>query len=633
MRFFQKCLALLGALIVLSIPVTGLAAIANDGTDLATCTLSPGGTLYTCGGGAIYNLNGTLNAPPLVGPGSPGEAPMRPVADSELSQFDMAGVIVKLMDGFFQPIDRMASFFTDSGTKILYALIALTIAGAGFQLAAGTTDLFELVIKGIKLSFVGSLVLACMVDQAWLGYLTGTGATTIPKEIERGFMSIMGGFSPTFAGTSVSSSSGEFLGAVIGDLFKSIKIMMGLSFWDRGLSNPLTIVSSFVTLIPTILLWVFSVIAFCIAGALILGEAFATVIAIKIAFAFTGLLVPWLLFRPLQFLFDAWLKTLLVSFTALVIAGLFVAGMASFGTAIQAELGKIPTTGFFSGPQIQAIMSPVFIGSLILIVIATKVNSLAQTLLSGGALSGIGIHAFSQAMKATQSTAAAPGGAAVKGAGLTSAGTNAGTSVASKGMSMGRSAASGIGAAAGAAKAAAGPGLGAAKTAFGNAMKGPGGSVMAGAKAALPGIRAAGAGVLSAAGSGAKSAAVGGLQAAGGGIKSAAKSMANPASFGQAATASIATNKGLAPTKQESKQAARAGNRAFNEALADGKGYSQAQIVGKRAVSGSLATASKAPATPKSAGPAAPAAPAAAAASPQSASRFRPLRPTKKGPP
>ncbi|WP_166485889.1 hypothetical protein [Rhodoferax ferrireducens] len=558
---------------------------------------------------------------------------MRPISDSELHQVDMASTIVNMMDGFFRPIDRMASFFTGSGTNIVYALVLITIAMGGIQLAAGTTDLFDLAIQGIKLSFVGSLVLACMVDQAWLGYLTGTGPTTIPKEIERGFMSIMSGFSPTFAGTSVSSSSGEFLGAVISDLFTSIKIMMGLSFWDRGLSNPLTIVSSFITLIPTILLWVFSVIAFCIAGALILGEAFATVIAIKLAFAFTGLLVPWLLFRPLQFLFDAWLKTLLISFTALVIAALFVAGMASFGTAIQAELARIPTTGFFSGPQIQAIMSPVFIGSLILITIATKVNSMAQTLLSGGALSGIGIHAFSQAMKATQGVTSAPGGAAAKASGMTSAGANMAKSVASKGMSMGKSAASGIGAVAGAAKAAASPGLGSAKTAFGNAMKGPGGSVMAGAKAALPGIRSAGAGVMRATASGAKSAAVGGLQAAGGGIKSAAQSIANPASFGQSATASIATNKGLAPTKQESQQATRAGNRAFNEALAEGKGFSHAQIVGKRAVSGSLVTASKAPSTPKSAGAASPATPPTPTTPAQSAGRFRPLRPTKKGNP
>jgi hypothetical protein len=311
--------------------------------------------------------------------------------------------LVGLYRAFKQPIVEFGKSMSGGGLVLIWSLVVLHIFVGGFMLAAGTTDLFDLAVQGMKLSFVAFMASSMFVSSNAMQYLSGY--PTVAQAIEAGFLTLMGkaakaaglDLGPGAASTMMES----MVRVVLEPVFRmaDVKIWPDNFQWSDLLKLPGIIVG--------LIMWLFATLAFLAAVAVILGEVFSADLLVTFAFAFAPVLVPWLLFRPMQWLFEGWLKAMLLGSLAFLIGLLFAGGMASFASAASTLLANYAASSgvdWFGG-KLVAIFSPILLGSLIIIVICGKTASFAYSLLGGGGIQGISVHAFRQAASMASKTA------------------------------------------------------------------------------------------------------------------------------------------------------------------------------------------------------------------------------------
>jgi hypothetical protein len=335
----------------------------------------------------------------------------RALADDSTGQ-----VINDLYDAFLQPIRQFGSALVAArvGTGLLGSLVALHVIGAGLSFAAGTIDPFGLAARLLRLSLLSALVLATIQRQDW--FVTMSGFDTLGRAIEGGFAQVMrwAAVAAELPDTvDPSSMIRSVSNTVLSALFKMGEVQVfpaGTSMW-KAMTN--------VTgLMVGLLMWFMCVVAYIIAGAIVLGEAVIADLTIQLALAFAPLMVPWLLVAPLRFLFDAWLRTLLVGGVGFVIAILFCAGMAAFARSADRAMAQVLQEPFVNAKLI-ATFSPILIGSILMILMAGKVMSFASGLLSGGSPGGVSPGDIRGAIDSVVQAASTPvraGMAAVAGA-------------------------------------------------------------------------------------------------------------------------------------------------------------------------------------------------------------------------
>lgn len=338
-----------------------------------------------------------------------------------------AEVIAQLYESFKAPITAFGGSTAGGGLILIQSLVILHIAAGGLSYAAGTTDLFDLYVKGVKLSFVAFITAACFIDSPAM--MSMTGYPTVAKAIEGGFRTLQqaaagaAGLSASTTGSLVTSIAA----AALEPVFRMADLPVVPPGWDW-----MDMLSNLPGILVGLIMWFFATLAFIVAAAVILAEAVAADLTLHIAFAFAPLMVPWLLFRPMEFLFNAWLKTILVAGVGFIIAMLFCGGLAKFAMTASTILSGLQANDGIAGSQLVAIYSPILLGSIILILLGGKVMSVAHGLISGGGMDSISLHAFRQAVAATgagasiagKSTAAA-GSAAMKAGGAARAVWNA----------------------------------------------------------------------------------------------------------------------------------------------------------------------------------------------------------------
>ena len=136
--------------------------------------------------------------------------------------------------------------------------------------------------------------------------------------------------------------------------------------------------------------------------------------AISICVMIGPVLVPWLLFRPLEFLFWGWLKTVI---TYSLYGAIAVAVIRTFMDALLAQVQVVVNTTDWAqgGAQVLASALTAFLLAVTSLMAMIKVPALANGLVSGSGAAGSGI-----AEAATQATAG--GAAASAGGGLQAAG-------------------------------------------------------------------------------------------------------------------------------------------------------------------------------------------------------------------
>jgi len=315
-----------------------------------------------------------------------------------------AEVIAQLYESFKAPIVAFGGATSGGGLMLIQALVILHIAAGGLSYAAGTTDLFDLYVKGVKLSFAAFITAACFIESPAMTSMSGY--PTVAKALEGGFRTLQQ--AAASAAGLTANTTGALVTAIAAASLEPIFRMADLPVVPAGWSL-MDMLTNLPGILVGLVMWFFATLAFIIAAAVILAEAVAADLTLHIAIAFAPLMVPWLLFRPMEFLFNAWIKTILVAGVGFIIAMLFCGGLAKFATAASTILSDLQASDGVAGSQLVAIYSPILLGSAILIVLGGKVIGVAHSLLSGGGMDGISLHAFRQAIASTGAGASIAG--------------------------------------------------------------------------------------------------------------------------------------------------------------------------------------------------------------------------------
>lgn len=542
-------------------------------------------------------------------------------------------IFKNLYSSFFSPLNAFGESLTGGGKVLLIALVTLHIAYGGVLVAAGTMDLFTLAMNGVKLSLIASLLWAALAPQAWLGQATGINApVTLSAVIVRGFQTMVATAAeagsknmsadsarmfndikemPQAGNTDIASAN--MFGSVFTAMFKTLKKIIDVPLWPESKKGEAgmekfkfwkwgdklgELTADFITFVIGTVFWIGTIFMYLLACGVLILELLGSVLTVGIALAFTPLMVPWLLFQPLAFLFNNWLKLLLIGSLGFVIGVLMLSGFGAFmdaGTKTLTDIAATPEK-FSSGVTIAWTFLPIFLGSFIFMLLVPKATGLASSLISGMAISGVSAKDFGRSMAATGAVAGAPSQAARQIAG----GAKAGGNMALQGA---QAAIGGIAAGVGMAKAAPGAvaggiaaGTSAAAGAMGAAKSGVQGAKAAFAQGGVAGVVKAG-----------TDSAVGGLKSAASGAVGAAKAgveaVKNKDTAGMAAAKAVAKAGGLAPNQQQLASAASASNRAINTARMGGMDKNAVTKAGNQAAKEALTGADKPPKPAKLATP------------------------------
>lgn len=145
-------------------------------------------------------------------------------------------------------------------------------------------------------------------------------------------------------------------------------------------------------------------------------------VAISICVMLGPVLVPWLLWKPMEFLFWGWLKTVI---TYSLYGAIAVAVIRTFMDAMLLQVeAVVNTAGWASGGgQLMASAVTAFLLAITSLMAMIKVPALANGLVSGSGAAGSGIA--EAATQATGTSAAATAGSGLQGAGSAMAGAGA----------------------------------------------------------------------------------------------------------------------------------------------------------------------------------------------------------------
>lgn len=293
---------------------------------------------------------------------------------------------------------------TGVGKQIVLAFLVLGIVLGSIQIIGGM-DFVEAVVRYCKLGALGLLAVACFEPVGWLG------ANTLGAWLREMFID---GGAAILADTNDPPVYMAFKFMEVFDKAINVAVIPpDITTWYGKLgfvlSNP---VSTLIALVMVVL----SAVTLAVAGTVVVSEIFMASISMDLALALAPVLAPWIMWRPTSFLFDAWLRTILASGMAFLVASLMGKGALVFvGEAAKIanpdQLGKV-----YSLSSVAAAYGGFFLLSLVFLFLATKVTQLASSMIRGGVLSGISITEFRKGVGTLNGLGARGGKAAQLGA-------------------------------------------------------------------------------------------------------------------------------------------------------------------------------------------------------------------------
>ncbi len=297
---------------------------------------------------------------------------------------DIVGVFDQAAAGFFAaaapPVAR-------AGMTIFVGLAVITTVqrGAGWALA-GRADASGLLNHLLKVAFVLGLL------TFWDQELPGAGAS-IPQLI--------------------AGQGAWLIDVLLGDSLDHMQVTL-LNIWERFINAELSgqvwsVLAGVLTGSGAVVLYTFlgpavvvSLVALAV-GALAAGMAQVVWAgaAISICIMIGPVLVPWLLWRPMEFLFWGWLKTVI---TYSLYGAVAVAVIRTFMDALLVQVEAVVLTDGWAqgGGQVIASALTAFLLGITALMAMIKVPALANGLVSGSGAAGSGI-----AEAVTQGTAGA----------------------------------------------------------------------------------------------------------------------------------------------------------------------------------------------------------------------------------
>jgi len=292
----------------------------------------------------------------------------------------------------------------------------------GIELALSSKDIVWYTSEAIKIAVLTGFAVACIDVTKVPGWESIVGKQSLGHSIQS-WMFTLGGARGGEA--EAASTLGQAAGAFADSIVKlySAKVIPA----DWGL---LRIISHFVEIIVACLFLIAACLALSVAAALTIGHMFVGMLLMSLAIALAPVLVPAIMVRPLNFLFDAWLKTLLIGGMMVVVGRMFIEGGKAFALSVEGMAGSLSQTlpqteaqrlamdtYAINGFDLIAVYGTVFLAALLFIMIAGKIDDMARTLISGSGVSGFGINDFRLAVAATNRSGVSAAGSAARAGG------------------------------------------------------------------------------------------------------------------------------------------------------------------------------------------------------------------------
>ena len=315
---------------------------------------------------------------------------------------DIVGVFDQAASGFFaaaSPPVLEAGQFIAGGL----ALIGTVQRGAGYALG-GRVDASGLMRYLLQVAFVLGLL------QFWNNELPGTGRS-IPQ--------LIAGQGAWLIDTLLSTALSDMLGRLegiwtaftSGTVSGAVWTTLGALFTGGSAVLLYTVLGPAVT--ATLVVLAIGTLAAGLAQVVWAG------VAISICIMLGPILVPWLLWKPTEFLFWGWLKTVI---TYSLYGAVAVAVIRTFMDAMLVQVEAVVNTADWGsgGAQLMASAVTALLLAITSLMGMIKVPALANGLVSGSGAAGSGIaEAVTQG---TSGSAAATAGPALSGAGASAAG-------------------------------------------------------------------------------------------------------------------------------------------------------------------------------------------------------------------
>lgn len=342
---------------------------------------------------------------------------------------DVEGIFKSVLDGISQYSGQTREKFSEvAGQSLLggLAIISLSLLGFKFMLEGGNlgyimADLIQFAMKlGIAVLFLNEFML--WFDQYLFGSFQQLATMAMPNYSE---------FLPEKLFTAIPVNFIQLIASSFSNLF------------EQGW------MTVFAKLLPTLIMTIFLSLLLLIASLISIVTALATFVMMQIGLAVGPIMIPFMVLRQTEFVFDGWLKFMIsAGMTFLVISlltGMMVAAMTSLMGAYTSQPGAL---GFSSLLTLHGLLPTLLAGTAIGMLTAhlmMKAPDIAQSLISGGSEGigklGMNMQTSGQRVGNNAHNLGATGvGAARAGASAASAGARAGATAASAGAGAAMSA-------------------------------------------------------------------------------------------------------------------------------------------------------------------------------------------------
>lgn len=344
-----------------------------------------------------------------------------PITPPQAPPFQMGDAINGVVDALLGAF-RQQVFAPSAGLKTIYALVTIMVVFSALRMGfLGDVGFAELLVDWFKLAAIAAVAVCAITPLDSLIWLFGA-KITLGQAIENWFLKVAG------LGNNVIGDGLKNWMEVLKKLMNAPIVpprVTALEVWPK-LGWLLT---HCITLLGALIFQVLAVVALGLAAVITVGHLLAAKILMSLAISMAPVLVPWILFRPMQFLFDAWLKTLITGGMLLVVGSFFTRAGMLFADAMNTLMPRLDGADWET-TSIMITFFTIFLACLLFIVIAQKLDGLARTLVSGSGISGFGLAQLKSAMSATGAVASGPGKAASAMAGAAHGVASAGQAVA-----------------------------------------------------------------------------------------------------------------------------------------------------------------------------------------------------------
>lgn len=353
-------------------------------------------------------------------------------ANSGIEEMASRDVVADVEAIFKSVLDGITSYSTETRQKFSevagqtllggLAVIALSLLGFKFMLEAGNlgsimSDLIQFALRaGIAVLFLNEFML-------WFNdYLFGSF-----QQLATMAMPNFSDFSPEKLFTAIPVNFIQLIASSFSNLF------------DQGA------MTVFTKMLPTLLMTIFLSLLLLVASLISIITALATFVMMQIGLAVGPIMIPFLVLRRTEFVFDGWLKFMITAGMTFLIISLLTGMMTSAMTSLMgAYTSQQATMGLSSLLTLHGLLPTLLAGTAVGMLTAhlmMKAPDIAQSLISGGsegigkmgmAMQGSGQKVGNQAhtmgaagIGAARNAGGALGGAASAGASAASAGIGA----------------------------------------------------------------------------------------------------------------------------------------------------------------------------------------------------------------